>query len=154
MGSDHYQNIATNRQAKFAYTIVDDYEAGLVLVGTEVKSLRGGKVNLKDSYCQVKNGEIFVHQMHIGQYPYAYYGNHDPLRKRKLLFHRSEIRKIEIKMNERGLSLIPMSIYFKNGKIKLKVGLGKGKKLYDKRETIKDRDAKIELHRANKFKEY
>lgn len=142
--------IAENRKARFNYTIEDEYEAGLVLLGTEVKSLREGRANLKDSYARVKNGEVFVHQMHISPYPFAYHGNHDPLRPRKLLLHRQEIKKLIGKVNEQGYSLIPLRLYFKQGKVKMKLALAKGKKLHDKREAIRRRDEKRELDRAKK----
>ena len=154
MKSEEVKLISKNKKAWHSYTISTEYEAGMVLVGSEVKSLRSGNVNLKDSYAQVKNGEVFVHQMHIGQYPYAHHGNHDPLRPRKLLLHKYEIRKIVGKINEKGHALIPLSIYFKGGRIKMKVGLGKGKKLFDKRETIKNREAQRELDRINKHSKY
>ncbi len=154
MSTGHIKKIATNKKAWHNYTIGTEYEAGISLVGTEVKSLRLGKANLKESYCRITNSEVYVQQLHIGPYTHAYYGNHEPMRKRKLLLHRSEIKRIEIKMNERGFSLIPLSIYFKNGKVKLKIGLARSKKLYDKRETLKNRDAKIELDRVNKYKDY
>lgn len=142
--------VAENRKARHDYYIEEQFEAGMVLVGTEVKSLRDGRVNLKDSYAKIKNGEVFVYQMHIGPYPFAYHGNHDPLRPRKLLLHKYEIKKLYGKVNEKGLSLIPLNVYFKNGKVKMTLGLAKGKRLYDKRETIKSRDAKRELDRERK----
>jgi SsrA-binding protein len=142
--------LAENRKARYEYFIEDEYEAGMVLLGTEVKSLRQGRVNLKDSYAKVKNGEVFVYQMHIGPYPFAYYGNHDPLRPRKLLLHRREIKRIYAKVNEKGHALIPLRIYFKNGKVKLTLALAKGKRKYDKREAIKRRDEKRDLDRARK----
>jgi len=142
--------VAENRKARHDYYIEDQFEAGMVLVGTEVKSLRDGRANLKDSYAKIKNGEVFVYQMHIGPYPFAYHENHDPLRPRKLLLHKYEIKKLYSKVNEKGLSLIPLSVYFKNGKVKMIIGLAKGKRLYDKRETIKNRDAKRELDRERK----
>lgn len=142
--------VAENRKARHDYYIEDQFEAGMVLVGTEVKSLRDGRANLKDSYVKIKNGEVFVYQMHIGPYPFAYNENHDPLRSRKLLLHKYEIKKLYSKVNEKGLSLIPLSVYFKNGKVKMIIGLAKGKRLYDKRETIKNRDAKRELDRERK----
>lgn len=154
MGSESVKLIAKNKKATFSYAISADYEVGMVLVGSEVKSLRAGNVNLKDSYAQMKNGELFVYQMHIGPYPFASYDNHDPLRPRKLLLHKYEIRKIIGKLNERGFTLIPLSLYFKNGRVKMKIGLGKGKKLFDKRQDMKDRESKIELNRANKHKDY
>lgn len=154
MGSESVKLIARNKKAGFSYTISTEYEAGIVLVGSEVKSIRSGNVNLKDSYAQIKNGEVFVYQMHIGTYPFAYYNNHDPLRPRKLLLHQYEIRKIIGKLNERGFALIPLSLYFKNGRVKMKIGLGKGKKMFDKRQDIKEREAKRDLNRANKQRDY
>ncbi len=142
--------IAENRKARHDYHIEDTYEAGIVLVGTEVKSLRMGKANLKDSYARIKNGEVFVYQMHIGAYPFAYYNNHDPLRWRKLLLHNYEIRKLYGKVNEKGYSLIPLKLYFKDGKAKLSLALAKGKQSHDKRETIRRRDQKRELERERK----
>jgi SsrA-binding protein len=115
-----------------------------------VKSVRLGKVNLKDSYARIDEGEVFVHQIHIGPYPFAYYGNHDPLRKRKLLMHRQEIKRLYSKVNEKGHSLIPLKMYFKGGKVKLSLALAKGKRKYDKREAIKRRDEKRDLDRARK----
>lgn len=150
MEQKHKKIVAENRKARHDYYIEDQFEAGMVLVGTEVKSLRDGRANLKDSYAKIKNGEVFVYQMHIGPYPFAYHGNHDPLRPRKLLLHKYEIKKLYSKVNEKGLSLIPLSVYFKNGKVKMTLGLAKGKRLYDKRETIKSRDAKRELDRERK----
>ena len=146
----HKKIIAENRKARHNYYIEDDYEAGLVLKGTEVKSLRTGRANLKDSYARIVNGEVFVYQMHIGPYPFAYYENHDPLRPRKLLLHKHEIKKLFGKANEKGYSLIPLRLYFINGKVKMKLGLARGKHSYDKRETIKRRDEKRELERTRK----
>ena len=142
--------LAENRKARYEYFIEDEYEAGIVLLGTEVKSLRQGRVNLKDSYARVKNGEVFVYQMHIGPYPFAYYGNHDPLRPRKLLLHKREIKRLYAKVNEKGHGMVPLRIYFKNGKVKLTLALVKGKRKYDKREAIKRRDEKRDLDRARK----
>ena len=122
----------------------------MVLKGTEVKSLRLGRANLKDSYAKIINGEIFVYQMHIGAYPFAYYGNHDPLRPRKLLLNKYEIKKLYGKVNEKGFSLIPLKVYFKTGKAKITLALAKGKRKYDKRETIRRRDEKRELDRERK----
>jgi SsrA-binding protein len=152
---EQFKNISVNKKARFNYTISDQYEAGLVLVGSEVKSLRKGLVNLKDSYAKITpGGEIFIYQMHIGAYPFAYYDNHDPLRPRKLLLHKSEIDKITTKISEKGYSLIPLSVYLKGSLIKLKMGIGKGKNLYDKRDTIKTREAQKELDRVNKYRDY
>jgi len=142
--------VAENRKARHDYFIEDEYEAGIVLLGTEVKSLRLGRANLKDSYARIKDGEVFVYQMHIGPYPFAYYGNHDPLRPRKLLLHKREIKRLYGKVNEKGHSLVPLRIYFKNGKVKLTLALAKGKRKYDKREAIKRRDEKRDLDRARK----
>jgi len=122
----------------------------MVLLGTEVKSLRLGRVNLKDSYARIKKGEVFVHQIHIDPYPFAYHGNHDPLRTRKLLLHNYEIKKLYSKANEKGFSLIPLKLYFQNGKAKLTLALARGKRKYDKRETIRRRDQDRELARSKK----
>ena len=142
--------VAVNRKARHDYNIEDTYEAGIVLAGTEVKSLRMGKANLKDSYARIKNGQVFVYQMHIGAYPFAYFDNHDPLRPRKLLLHSYEIKKLYGKVNEKGYSLIPLKLYFKAGKAKLSLALARGKQSYDKRETIRRRDQKRELDRERK----
>ena len=142
--------VAENRKARHEYIIEDKYEAGIVLAGTEVKSLRMGKANLKDSYARIKNGEVFVYQMHIGAYPFAYFDNHDPLRPRKLLLHHYEIKKLYGKVNEKGYSLIPLRLYFKEGKVKLSLALARGKQSHDKRETIRRRDQKRELERERK----
>jgi SsrA-binding protein len=149
-GRDSIKIIAVNRKARFDYFIVDEYEAGLVLKGTEVKSLRIGKANLKDAYAKVQNGEVFLYQMHIGPYPFAYYGNHDPLRVRKLLLHKREIKRLSAKVNEKGHSLIPLKLYFKGGKAKVTIALAKGKRKYDKREAIKRRDEQRDLDRERK----
>ena len=150
MSKNHIKIVTVNRKAKYNYFIEDTYEAGMVLLGTEVKSLRLGRVNLKDSYARIKKGEVFVHQMHIGDYPFASYDNHDPLRKRKLLLHKDEIKKLYSKVNEKGFSLIPLRVYFQNGKAKMTIAIAKGKRRYDKRETIKRRDEKRDLDRAKK----
>ncbi|MFZ0482698.1 MAG: SsrA-binding protein SmpB [Desulfobacterales bacterium] len=150
MSTNHIIIITENRKARHNYFIEETYEAGMVLLGTEVKSLRLGRVNLKDSYARINKGEVFVHQIHIGAYPFAYYGNHDPLRKRKLLLHGYEIKKLYGKVNEKGFSLIPLKIYFQNGKAKLTLALAKGKRKYDKRETIRRRDEQRDLERSKK----
>lgn len=142
--------IAENRKARRDYFIVDQYEAGMVLKGTEVKSLRQGRANLKDAYARIKDGEVFVYQLHIAPYPFAYYDNHDPLRPRKLLLHQQEIKRLYGKINEKGLTLVPLRIYFKNGKVKILLALVKGKRKYDKREAIKRRDEQREMDRAKK----
>lgn len=150
MKKDPIKIIAVNRKARHDFFIEDEYEAGMVLKGTEVKSLRLGKVNLKDSYARVINGEVFVYQMHIGPYPFAYYENHDPLRTRKLMLHKQEIKRLYAKVNEKGHTLVPLKIYFRGAKVKLSLALAKGKRLYDKREAIKRRDEKRDLDRARK----
>jgi len=142
--------IAINRRARYDYFIEDEYEAGIVLTGTEVKSLRLGKANIKDSYARVVNHEVFVYQLHIGPYPFAYYGNHEPLRTRKLLLHKQEIKRLYSKVNEKGHTLVPLKLYFKGGKVKLSIALVKGKRQYDKRDAIKRRDEKRDLDRARK----
>ncbi|QTA89367.1 SsrA-binding protein [Desulfonema magnum] len=142
--------VTENRKARHDYSVIDQYEAGMVLSGTEVKSLRVGRAHLKDSYAKIKNGEVFVHQMHIGPYPFAYYGNHDPLRPRKLLLHNHEIKKLIGKVKEKGFSLIPLRVYFKNGKAKMAIALAKGKKSHDKREAIRRRDEQRYLERERK----
>ncbi len=150
MTKGHIKIIAENRKARHDYFIEDEYEAGLVLKGTEVKSLRLGKVNLKDSYARIKDGEVFVYQMHIGPYPFAYYDNHDPLRPRKLLLHKQEIKRLYSKINEKGHTLVPLKLYFKNGMVKIVLALAKGKRKYDKREAIRRRDEQREMDRARK----
>ncbi|MEW5909676.1 MAG: SsrA-binding protein SmpB [Thermodesulfobacteriota bacterium] len=150
MKSSSIKIIAENRKARFNYFIEDEYEAGLVLKGTEVKSLRLGRANLKDSYAVIKRGEVYVNQMHISPYPFAHYGNHDPLRPRKLLLHKAEIKRLYGKVNEKGFTLIPLKLYFKDGKAKISVALAKGKHLFDKRETIRRRDQKREMERIKK----
>jgi SsrA-binding protein len=150
LNEKHIKIIAQNRKARYDYFIEDELEAGLVLKGTEVKSLRLGKANLKDAYARVKDGEVYVYQMHIGPYPFAYYDNHDPLRPRKLLLHKREIKRLYSKANEKGFTLVPLKIYFKDGKVKITVALVRGKRKYDKREAIRRRDEKREMDRARK----
>ena len=154
MAKDHIKPIAENRKARFDYFIEDKFEAGMVLKGTEVKSLRQGRANLKDSYASIKDGEVWVHQMHVSPYPFAYYGNHDPFRKRKLLLNKHEIKRLIGKTTEKGLALVPLSLYFKGGRIKMKLGLAKGKKSYDKRQSIRERETKRDLNRANRQRDY
>jgi len=150
VAKDHVKIIAENRKARHEYFIEDEFEAGMVLTGTEVKSLRGGRANLKDSYAKIKNGEVWVYQMHISPYAFAYYDNHDPLRIRKLLLHNYEIRKLIGKLNERGYALIPLRLYFREGKVKILLGLAKGKRQYDKRESMRQRDQKRDMDRIKK----
>ena len=142
--------ISLNKTARYNYSIADTYEAGIVLRDTEVKSLREGKVNLKDSYAAVKEGEVYLHDMHIGPYSHGNLSNHDPLRVRKLLLHKREIKRLYGKSREKGLSLVPLKLYFKNGKVKVEIGVGSGKKLYDKREDIKMREHRRDMERVFK----
>jgi len=143
--------IATNRKAFHDYAIQEKLEAGIVLRGTEVKSLREGRVNLKESYATVEKGEVFLHQCHISPYSHGNMMNHDPVRRRKLLLHRKEIDKLLGKTQQKGLTLIPLRMYFSaRGQAKVELGLAKGKKLYDRRETIKGREADREVERAMK----
>jgi SsrA-binding protein len=135
--------VCTNRKARHDYEIVETYEAGIVLKGTEVKSLREGRANLKDSYAKIKDGEIFLLNAHISPYAYGNVNNHDPERQRKLLMHKREIMRLLGKVKERGYTLVPLSIYFdKNNRAKVELALAKGKSSYDKRESIKRRDEK------------
>jgi SsrA-binding protein len=142
--------IAENRKARHDYLIVDQYEAGLVLTGTEVQSLRLGKANLKDSYAKVQNGEVWLYQVHISAYSFAYYNNHEPLRVRKLLLHKREITRLYAKANEQGYTLVPLKLYFKGGKAKITLALAKGKREFDKRQSIRDREQKREMDRILK----
>lgn len=150
MNQKHIKKVTENRKARHDYHIEDTFEAGMVLLGTEVKSLRNGRANLKDAYARITNGEVFVHQVHISVYPFAYYDNHEPLRVRKLLLNRHEIKRLYGKVNEKGYALIPLSIYFKGGKAKMKLALAKGKRKHDKRQAIRRRDEKRDLDRQRK----
>jgi SsrA-binding protein len=140
--------IARNKKARFNYDLGERYEAGLVLTGSEVKSLRLGKANLTDSYARLKGGEVWLLGAHITPYPFASYDNHLPERPRKLLLHKREINKLAGKIQEQGMSLIPLTIYFKRGRAKVELALAKGKKLHDKRQTMKKRDQQREMARA------
>ncbi|MDQ0254616.1 SsrA-binding protein [Evansella vedderi] len=142
--------IAQNKKARHDYTIEETYEAGMVLTGTEIKSLRGGRGNLKDSFARVSNGEVWLHNMHISPYEQGNRYNHDPVRTRKLLMHRKEIDKLIGLTREKGYTLVPLKVYIKGGFAKILLGLGKGKKKYDKREDLKKKDAKREIQRAFK----
>ncbi len=145
------KNITVNRKAKHEYAILQTFEAGIVLKGTEVKSLRQGKANLVDSYANIKGGEIFLVSAHISVYDQGNINNHEPTRTRKLLLNKREIRKLIGKVKEKGLTLIPLKLYFKNGKVKVELALAKGKKVYDKRETIAKRDLKRDQERRFKY---
>jgi SsrA-binding protein len=135
-----------NRQAYYDYFIDDKYDAGMVLTGTEVKSLRAGRASFNDSYCYFHRGELWIKSLHIAEYSHGTSSNHDPLRERKLLLNKKELRKIESKIKEKGITVVPLRIFFsEKGIAKIELGLGKGKKLYDKRETIKQRDNQREM---------
>ncbi len=140
--------VCENRKARHDFFIHDTFEAGLELQGTEVKSLRAGKANLKDSYCTIKNNEIFVEHMHVSPYEQGNIFNHDPLRKRKLLMHKAEIVKLFAKTREKGYTLVPLKIYFKRGKAKLELALASGKHNYDKRRALADKAVKRDVERA------
>jgi SsrA-binding protein len=137
--------VATNRRARHEYEILETLEAGLVLRGTEVKSLRDGEVNFKDSYATVRNGEAWLRGCHINPYSHGTDANHDPERDRKLLLHRREIARLSGRIAERGLTLVPLRLYFKDGRAKIELGLGRGKKLHDKRSALRERDVKREM---------
>ena len=141
---------AQNKKAYHDYFVEEKYEAGIELFGTEVKSIRAGSVNLKDSYCDIKDGELFVVGMHVSPYEHGNIFNRDPLRKRKLLMHKREIMKLHGLVAQKGMSLIPLSLYFKNSHVKVELGLCRGKKMYDKRDSIAERDANREIDRKMK----
>ena len=142
--------LAQNKKARHDYFVEDTYEAGIALCGTEVKSLRQGKVNLKDSYVQIKAGEAFLHGCHISPYEKGNIFNRDPFRDRKLLLHKSEIQKLNAKVMQKGYTLVPLQLYLVSGRVKLELGVCMGKKLYDKRQALAQRDAKREADRAMK----
>ncbi|MBP0980518.1 MAG: SsrA-binding protein SmpB [Oscillospiraceae bacterium] len=144
------QTITVNRAARHEYFVLETYEAGIELYGTEIKSIRNGSVNLKESWADIQNGEVFINGMHISPYEKGNIFNKDPFRVRKLLLHKKEINKLAGKIKQEGLTLIPLSLYFKKQYVKVELGLCKGKKLYDKRETIAKRDAKRDIDRAMK----
>jgi SsrA-binding protein len=149
--SDGYKVISDNRQARYLYHILETYEAGIQLVGTEVKSIRAGKVNLKDGYALVRNSEAWLINVHISPYsPSSQYFNHEPRRTRKLLLHRQELRKLIGKVEQQGLTLIPLKMYLKRGWVKISIGLCKGKKIHDKREDMKRKQDQRDIQRAMK----
>ncbi len=150
--SENDKEILTNRAAFHEYHILDKFEAGVVLLGTEVKSVMLGRIQLKESYVTVKDGELWVFNAHISQYSHGNINNHEPLRTRKLLLHRREIEKLERETTLKGMTLVVTRIYWKNGRIKFEIGLAKGKKLYDKRETLKNRTIERETQAAMKEK--
>ena len=142
--------IATNKKAYHDYFIDETFEAGIALTGTEVKSIREGKVNLKESFCRIKNGEVYINNMNIAVYEFGNRENHDPTRMRKLLFHHVEIDKLIRLTEQKGLSMVPTKIYFKRNYVKLEIGVGRGKKLHDKRQTLKQKEADREMAKAIK----
>ncbi len=150
MATENIRVVASNRRARRNYTILDTYEAGLVLLGSEVKSLREGKMELKDSYAHVQRGEAWLVGAHIAPYDFAREGGHDPERQRKLLLHRREIDRIAGTLAEKGLTLVPLQVYFKDGKAKVELGLARGKDTVDKRRTLRDREHQREIERATR----
>ena len=150
MSKNQGKTIAQNRKARHNYFIEETFEAGLVLQGTEIKSIRAGKVNLKDSFARISRGEAFIHNLHISPYEQGNRYNHDPTRARKLLLHRKQINKLIGETQQAGYSLVPLKIYIKNGFAKVLIGLGKGKKQYDKREDLKRKQAQRDMDRALK----
>ena len=147
---DERQTVAQNKKARHDYFVLETYEAGIELFGTEVKSIRKGRLNLKDSWCSIDKGEIYVNGMHISPYEQGNIFNRDPMRVRKLLMHKREINRLYGTIKQQGLTLVPLSVYFLKGRAKLEIGLCKGKKNYDKRETMAQRDAKRDMERAMK----
>lgn len=149
--NDKEKNIAVNRKARHEYAILQTFEAGIVLVGTEVKALRQGKASLVDGYAKLEKNEVWLVNVHINEYTQGNINNHDPKRERKLLLNRSEIRKLIGKTKEKGLTLVPLRLYFKNGKVKVEIALAKGKKVYDKRRDIAKKDFQREQERRIKY---
>ncbi|NMB27457.1 MAG: SsrA-binding protein SmpB [Tissierellia bacterium] len=154
MKKENVKALARNRKARHEYFIEDTIEAGLVLKGTEVKSIRQGKVNIQEAYAMVENGEVYVYSMHISPYEQGNIYNLDPIRKRKLLLHKREIRRLNSFIMQKGYTLIPLSLYLKDGLVKIELAIAKGKKLYDKRETIAKKDAqrRMEQHMSEKYR--
>ena len=148
--NENGRTVAQNKKAYHDYFVLEEYEAGIELFGTEVKSIREGRVNLKDAWCSIDNGEIFVNGMHISPYEQGNIFNRDPLRKKRLLMHKREIHKLYGTVKQQGLTLIPLSVYFKKGKAKIKVGLCKGKKIYDKRDVAAKKEANRSIDREIK----
>lgn len=148
--NENSRTVAQNKKAYHDYFVLEEYEAGIELFGTEVKSIRQGRVNLKDAWCSIDNGEIFVNGMHISPYEQGNIFNRDPLRKKKLLMHKKEIHKLYGTIKQQGLTLIPLSVYFNKGKAKIKVGLCKGKKIYDKRDVAVKKEANRSIDREIK----
>jgi SsrA-binding protein len=143
-------NIAENRKARHDYHVLETFETGIALLGTEAKSIREGRVNLRDSFARIEDGEVYLHNVNVSAYSHRGYADHDPMRRRKLLLHRSEIRKLIGKTVERGMTLVPLRLYYTKGRVKVELALAKGKKEYDKRETIKQRQIDRETRAAIK----
>ena len=152
MENKNFKLLANNKKAYFDYFIEDKWEAGISLFGTEVKSIRMGKVSIKESYIKIEKGEVFVYNMHVSPYEKGNIFNRDPIRVKKLLLHRAEINKISGKITEKGYTLVPLQVYIKDGLVKVEIGLAKGKKLYDKRDTIAKKDVRRENERDFKIK--
>ncbi len=150
MKSQGKKLIANNKKARHDYFLLDEYEAGIVLAGTEAKSLRQGKCSIKEAFIRIDKGEIFIYQMHISPYEQGNIFNKDPLRERKLLLHKAQIGKLAGAVNQKGNTIVPVEVYFRNGKVKILIALAKGKKLYDKREDIKKKDIQRELDKEMK----
>ncbi|MGC9328557.1 MAG: SsrA-binding protein SmpB [Candidatus Hinthialibacter sp.] len=146
--SERQKIAATNRKARFQYHILETFQAGIVLQGTEVKSIREGRVNLGESYAAIRHGEVYLCDCHISPYSHGNYANHDPVRQRKLLMHKREIIRLFSKVQTKGLTLVPLKMYFVNGRVKVDIALVQGKKLYDKREDIKRRDIEREMRQS------
>ena len=152
MGKDAFKLVANNKKAYHDYFIEDKYEAGIELFGTEVKSIRMGKCSIKESFIRIERGQVYIYGMHISPYEKGNIFNKDPLRVRRLLMHKTEIRRLESKLAEKGLTLVPLQVYFKGSLVKVEVGLARGKKLYDKRQDIAKKDARREVERDYKMK--
>jgi SsrA-binding protein len=151
--TDHVKQVAENRQARHEYFIEETYEAGLVLTGTEVKSIRLGRLSLRDGYAEVRDGEAWLLNVHISPYDKGNRFNQDPIRRRKLLLHKSEIRKLQAAVRERGYTLVPLNLFLKNNRVKITLAIARGKKQYDKRETLAKRDVEREIERAARVRE-
>jgi SsrA-binding protein len=148
MSNQPIKTIATNRKARHDYIIEDTFEAGLVLTGSEIKSIRAGQVNLRDSYATIRDGELWLINTHIAPYKQASQQNHEPRRDRKLLMHRREVNRLTGKLQEKGLTLVPLQLYLKNSRAKVELGLARGKKLHDKRQAMRERDDRRQITRA------
>lgn len=151
--TDHVKQVAENRQARHEYFIEETYEAGLVLTGTEVKSIRLGRLSLRDGYAEVRDGEAWLVNVHISPYDKGNRFNQDPIRRRKLLLHKGEIRKLQAAIRERGFTLVPLNLFLKNNRVKITLAVARGKKQYDKRETLAKRDVEREIERAARVRE-